>query len=366
MKSAPPRASAVFAVALASFALAGCEPEQEVPKALPQPVQVMQIAPRPSLQQWSYTGVVRARYETDQAFRVAGKVVERMVDVGQKVEAGQLIARLDPADLTLAVQSQDAELMAAGSSQDQAVADEKRYKILFKKGHVAKAALDQRVAAADEARGRVERAKRALELARNQLAYAELRAVHAGTITALSMEIGQVVGVGQVVVRVARLDALEAQVAIPEQMLQVVRSASAEAEIWDDGGAQLKARLRELSPEADPISRTYEARFSLTAPGPNVQLGRTVTVHLALPAPDRSVELPLAAVVNDGRGAFVWRVDAAASRVLRTPVTVTSMTAEQVLVTSDLAAGDRVVTLGAHMIDEAKLIRIVEQRVSLR
>jgi RND family efflux transporter MFP subunit len=366
MRSALSKTRTAGAVILVSLALTGCETEQVATNAPPQPVQVMRVEPRPAVEQWSYTGVVRARYETDQAFRVAGKVIERSVDVGQRVEAGQLIARLDPADLTLALQSQEAELMAAGSSRDQAVADEKRYKILFKKGHVAMAALDQRVATADEARSRVKRAERALELARNQLAYAELRAVQAGTVTALRMEIGQVVGVGQTVARIARLDALEAEVAIPEQMLGAVQSAAAEAEVWDSGALRLPAELRELSPEADPVSRTYAARFALTSPGLDVQLGRTVTVHLAAQAQDRVVELPLAAVVNDGRGAFVWRVDGQGSHALRTPVTVKALAASYVLVTDGLAAGDRVITLGAHMIDEAKPIRIVEQRVSSR
>jgi RND family efflux transporter MFP subunit len=326
----------------------------------------MQVESAPAAQSWTYTGVVRARYETDQGFRVAGKIVARKVDVGQRVEAGQILAELDPTDLNLSLQSQEAEVMAARSNREQAVAAEQRYRSLFEAGHIAKAALDQRVATADEARGRFDRAERGLSLARNQLAYAVLKAEHAGTVTTLQMEIGQVVGIGQTVARIARLDALEAQVAIPEQMLGAVQTAKADAELWGSTGPRLAATLRELSPEADRVSRTYQARFSLAPAGQQVQLGRTVTVHLAGGDGASVMPVPLAAVINDGRGAAVWRIAGDGKRAVRAPVTIASLTRHHALVSGGLTVGDRIVTLGAHMLDEAKPIRIVEQRADLR
>lgn len=352
-------------VAFAGLAMAGCKPQAAV-TAPPQPVQVMTVASALAAFSWTYTGIVRARYETDQGFRVAGKIVVRKVDVGQRVEAGQVLAELDPTDLILALQSQEAELMAARSSREQAVAAEQRYRTLFQQGHVAKAALDQRVAAADEARGRADRAERGLSLARNLLAYAALKTEHAGTVTALQMEIGQVVGVGQAVARIARLDELEAVVAIPEQMLETVKSATAEAELWGASGRRLKATLRELAPEADRLSRTYQARFSLADPDSQVQLGRTATVHLTGVGAAPVMQVPLAAVINDGRGAAVWKIDALGKRAMRSPVTVESLTKDHAVVSGGLANGDLIVALGAHMLDEAKPIRIVEQRAALR
>lgn len=359
-------------ISFALLGLTGCKPEQQAVSVPPQPVQAMRVELRPPIENWSYTGTIRARFETDQGFRVAGKIVERKVDVGQLVEAGQVLARLDATDLELALQSQEAELMAARSSRDQAVAAEARYKTLLQQGHVAKAALDQRVAAADEARARTDRAERSLALARNQLAYAELKAQHAGTVTSLSMEIGQVVAIGQAVARIARLDAVEAQVALPEQALRAVQGATAEIEIWGGSGKRYKAQLRELAPEADRVSRTYQARFALLGTDQDVQLGRTATVHLAgngHPAGNGgsapAVQLPLSAVMNDGQGAAVWRVVENGTRVERTPVTIASLAKGHALVTGGLDNGDQVVTLGVHMLDAAKPVRVVAQYVAL-
>lgn len=355
----------ILIAATAAGLLGGCKSEAKAP-SLPQPVQVTTVSLTSHSEKWSYVGVVRPRYETDLAFRVGGKVVERLVDVGQAVEAGQTLARLDATDFRLSVQSQEAELKAAQSSREQAIAAEQRFQILLDKGHVSKAALDQRVATADETRSRVERAAMSLDLARNQLAYADLKADRAGVVSALPVEVGQVVTAGQLVARVARLDSLEAQVSIPEQKLEAVRSAHAEASVWGTSGAPLKARLRELSPEADRISRTYQARFTIEPTGAGLDLGRTITVNLRQGSEDQLAYLPLSAVLNDGRGAVVWVVDATGSRVLRTPVDILALTQQQAVIKSGLKPGDRVVTLGVHMLDEAKPIRIVEHRADSR
>lgn len=355
----------ILIAATAAALLGGCKSEAKAP-SLAQPVQVATVHFTPRSESWSYVGVVRPRYETDLAFRVGGKVVERLVDIGQSVEAGQLLARLDVTDFRLTVQSQEAELKAAQSSREQAIAAEQRFQTLLDKGHVSKAALDQRVATADEARSRVERAAMSLDLARNQLAYADLKADRAGVVSALPVEVGQVVTPGQLVARVARLDALEAQVAIPEHKLESVRSANAGVVLWGANDAPLKARLRELSPEADRISRTYQARFTIESTGAGLDLGRTITVNLEHGAAGQVANLPLSAILNDGRGAVVWVVDATGSRVLRTPVDVVALTQEQAVIKSGLKPGDRVVTLGVHMLDEAKPIRIVEQRADSR
>lgn len=255
--------------------------------------------------------------------------------------------------------------MAARSNRGQAVASEGRFKTLFELGHVAKAALDQRVSSADEARGRAERAERSVALAKNQLDYSELKAEHAGTITSLSMEVGQVVGIGQPVARLARLDAIEAQVALPEQALQAVQNATAEVEIWGGDGKRHPAKLRELAPEADRISRTYQARFALAAKDAGVQLGRTATVHLAGTDAAASVQLPLSAVMNDGRGSAVWRIVENGTRVERVVVTIASLSKDAALVSGGLASGDQVVTLGVHMLDAAKPVRIVAQHAAV-
>lgn len=364
--------SALKGTALASLALVavilvgGCKREEKAAAATPQAVQVLRIEPASASEAWSYVGTLRARFESDIAFRVAGKITRRLVDIGASVAAGQIIAELDPTDYRLALEALEAELSAAQSSRDQAVAAEARYRTLEAKGHVAKAALDQRVAAADEARGRVERAERSLALARNQLDYTLLRADAAGVVSALPVEVGQVVVAGQPIARIARRDEIEALVSIPEHRLADVKMAETQIEIWGDGNRRYSAKLREVSPEADRVSRTYAARFSIDFAGHSAELGRTATVHLKAASTAQVFTVPLAAVMQDGATPTIWVLDATGTRVQRTPVTLVRLTQTAAIITGALRPGDRIVTLGVHMLDADKPVRVVEQRAALQ
>lgn len=335
--------------------------------ALPaQPVQVVTVNFEARMAAWSYVGTIRPRYQTDVGFRVAGKIVERFVDVGQRVEPGDAIAKLDETDLKLALSSQEAELAAARIASTEAAKAEARFRVLNTEGHIAAAALDQRVAAAAEARSRVERALRNVDLARNQLQYAVLRAQHAGVIVALPAEAGQVIVAGQTIARVSRLDAVEVEVAIPEQLVQSVEKAGAEIEIWGEQGRRIPAVLREVSPEAETASRSYRARFAFQPAGNAIAFGRTASVHLSAADRSATARLPLSSVMNDGRGAVVWVLSADLKRVVRTPIQVLSYGKDDVVVASGLKSGDQVVTLGVHMLDPDKPVRVIEQRTVLR
>ena len=349
--------------------LAACDAgasNQTPPK--PQAVETLTIALQPSSRTWSYVGTIKARYQSDIGFRVGGKVVARLVDVGERVESGQVLARLDPADLELALAAQEAELAAATASRDEAVASLGRYDTLFGEGHVSKAALDQRASAAAEARSRVDRGQRNVSLARNQLGYATLVSDATGVVTALPVEAGQVVAAGQLVAKVARLDAIEVEVALPEQDVDTVRGAKANAVIWgmsaDNQQKSLTARLREVAPDADPMSRTFRARFALDDPGPDAALGRTATVQLSTGPSDNVAILPLSAVVNEGKGAVVWVVSADGTRAASRPVTIQSLDKSRVLVSSGLNNGDQVVVLGVHLLDPGKPIRPIQTQKS--
>lgn len=331
-----------------------------------QPVQVVTVDFEARSKSWSYVGTIRPRYQTDVGFRVGGKIVDRFVDVGQRVEAGDPIARLDETDLRLALSSQEAELAAARIASTEAAKAEARFRVLNSEGHVAAAALDQRVAAAAEARSRVERAQRNVDLARNQLQYATLKAQHAGVIVALPAETGQVIAAGQTIARVSRLDAVEVEVAIPEQLVRTVERAVAEIEIWGEQGQRVPATLREVSPEAETASRSYRARFAFKPAGDAVAFGRTATVHLSAVDGSATARLPLSAVMNDGRGAIVWVLSPDLNRVVRTPIQVLSYAKDEVTVGSGLKSGDQVVTLGVHMLDPEKPVRVIEQRTVLR
>ena len=238
--------AAVAVMALAP-SLAGCKSESAPYVAAPWPVRAASVTLSASTDTRSYTGTIKPRYESDLGFRVSGKIVERLANIGDLVTPGMTLARLDAHDYRLSLESAEAELTAAQSSLKQAEAADKRYATLNEKKWVSDASYEQKKATADEARGRVERATRALALTKNQLAYTDLVATQAGVITALPVEVGQVVSPGQLIARVARLDELEAVVSIPESRIDGDRNAAATVTLWADPGRTrscAKSRLR--------------------------------------------------------------------------------------------------------------------------
>jgi RND family efflux transporter MFP subunit len=344
-------------------ALGGCKQDQPAAET-PTPVRVQRIALESATEARAYTGVVRARYESDLGFRVAGKIVERLTNVGDRVSKDQVLARLDPTDYRLTLESGEAELGAAKSSLAQAAAEAERFEKLLADRHVSPAAYEQKKAAADEARGRMERAERALAFARNQVAYTNLRANEAGTITALPVEVGQVVAVGQLVVRLAQLAEREVVVAIPESRLDDARASEATVDLWADDSRHYRAALREFSPQADPVTRTYPARFTIEGADDAVVLGMTATVRLVRKEGRTVVRLPLGAIYSDGSGASVWVIAADDVHLRRTPVEVIEFHQNDVLISSGLSAGERVVALGAQLLDDRATVRIVEERAA--
>ena len=235
----------------AALFLAACQAETAPAPRSDRLVQVQRVHFETAAASREFVGVVRARYETDVAFRVGGKIVARAINVGDRVRAGDVIARLDPQDLQLQVESAEAELAAATSNRSQAAADLERYTTLKERGYAPIAQFDLKKAANDEAEGRLARARRGFDLARNQLAYAELKADADGVITATLAEPGQVVAIGQGVVRLAHRGEKEAVVALPETWLEEARQAKATVRLWSDGGRRFQAKLRELSPQAE-------------------------------------------------------------------------------------------------------------------
>jgi RND family efflux transporter MFP subunit len=339
--------------------LAACQAETAPAPKAERPVQVQRVAFETGATAREFVGVVRARYETDLGFRVGGKIVTRVVNVGDRVRSGDVIARLDPRDLELQVQSAEAELAAATSSLSQAATDLQRYATLKSRGFAAAADFDRRQAANDEAEGRVTRARRALDLARNQLAYAELKADADGVITATLAEPGQVVAVGQAVARLAHRGEKEAVVALPETWLVEAKRAKASVRLWSERDRSFQARLRELSPQADQATRTFAARFTIVDADDSVAFGMTATVTLERQRETPVARLPLAAVLNRGNGPTVYVVDDSGALQSR-PVTVASFTADAALVTGGIADGERIVTLGVQTMQAGLRVRTVE------
>jgi RND family efflux transporter MFP subunit len=349
-----------FAALALLIVLAGCDAQTApAPKAAGRPVQVQEVSFGSETTSRDFVGVVRARYESDLSFRVAGKMIARKVNVGDHVRSGDVIAELDPQDLQLEAQSAEAEFAAAKSNLEQAAADLERSVKLKERGFASNADHDRKKAANDEAEGRMERARRSLDLARNQLAYAELKVDADGVIIATLAEPGQVVAIGQGVVRLARDGAKEALVALPETWLAEAPSAKAEVRLWTDRDRIFAAHLRELSPQADAATRTYAARFDIKDADDTVAFGMTTTVTLSRTSDEPAARLPLSAVLNRGKGPSVFLVGASDTLELR-PVTVASFTEDAAVVTSGISDGDKVVTLGVQKLEAGAKVRVVE------
>ena len=291
----------------------------------------------------SYSGEVRARRETTLAFRVGGKIAERLVDAGAVVKAGQPLARLDPADLAL--QAGQAEAQRA-----LAAADARRYRDLRARNFVSQSALDARETTLEAAAAQA-------ALAKNQAAYAVLRADKAGVIAQVLAEPGQVVGAGQGVFRLAEAGEIEVAIAVPETRLAGLAPGAA-AEVSLLTGGVLRGRLRELSPVADPATRTYAARISRLDAGAAPALGMTATVRFAQARSPRLV-IPLAAVFQQGGAHAVWVIGTDDTVVLR-PVKLAAYGDGGATVAEGLQAGERIVAAGVHKLTAGQKIRPIQ------
>src|ERR1700761_7546326 len=261
-------AGAIALVALGAFtwkSTAG--PVAPAADTVIRPARVAAIDFRPHMHSLLLAGTVVPRIETTLGFRVAGKVISREVDVGATVKPGQLIARIDPADYQLAVDNARAALASAEADYTRAKADLDRYQQLRNSAAFMTQTLDTRQSVSSTAFAKVEQARSQLATAENNLAYTELHADAAGVITAVQAEVGQVLAQGQGMVKLARTDELEILVGVPEHRLKVVRDANQVTfELWSDTGHFYRAKLRELSPSADSLPRTYAARFTVIDP----------------------------------------------------------------------------------------------------
>ena len=298
----------------------------------------------------SYSGEVRSRYETQLAFRVAGKISERLVDAGAQVKAGDVLARLDPVDMALTAASAKAEL-------ELAEADVRRYRELRERNFVSQAALDGKETA-------LKTNKAKADLAGNQSAYATLRADQSGVVSQVVAEVGQVVSPGQVVMRMARTDALEVAVAIPEARMPEVRKLEvAEVSLWADPQAKYKGILRELSQVADSATRTYAARVSILQPDAKLMLGMSAQVRFAdekASAAPALLSIPLTAVFQQEGKPALWVVGADDTLSLR-PIVIARFDEDKALVASGVSVGERIVVAGVHKLTAGEKIKAIDQ-----
>jgi RND family efflux transporter MFP subunit len=361
------RLSSLATISVLGLALAACtdgnaRTDAKAADGEPRAVRVETVVFKPQMRERSFVGTVRPRVESDLGFRVAGKISERLVQQGQRVARGQALARIDAVDLELQKQQAQAELAAAEVNLASSLAQDKRTQDLRAAGWATQATLDTQLARTADARGRLDRAKRALDLAANQLAYATLTADSDGIVTATLAEPGQVVAAGTPVVRLARSGEREAVVAVPEALIERVRTGSATVSLWSHAGKTYQASLREFAASADVATRTFQARFTIQDADDGVVIGMTATVTVGEPASARVARLPISALYSDGRGTSVFVVDAASGSLTLKPVTVAGYDGREVLISEGVADGDKVVSLGVHKLDASQRVRIVDAR----
>jgi multidrug efflux system membrane fusion protein len=309
----------------------------------------------------SFAGEVRARYETILSFRVAGKVLARQVDVGDRVRKGQVLAQLDQNDYRLAVQDLRAQLASAVANRDFLRDEVARYRELVAQNVISPPEFDRHHTAYTTARERATALEAQLHHAANQLAYTELLADRDGVVTALEVERGQVVIAGQAVVKLAQLDEREIHFDVPEHRLPgLTRRQAVHITLWTHRDKRLKGQIREIASAADPASRTYRVKATLLEDQETAQLGMTATVWIHSNMSSR-MTISLSAVFtpqNKPRQPHVWLVDEQTSTVRSVPVQVGEPLDGEHIAVSGLTSGQLLVSAGVQRLAEGQAVRL--------
>ncbi|MGE6781463.1 efflux RND transporter periplasmic adaptor subunit [Ensifer adhaerens] len=339
-----------------SLVLAGCSQEKTETADVVRPVKVVEIAAADTARQLSYSGSVRARTEMNLGFRVSGKIVERVVNVGDRVKVSDLLARVDATDYELAVRSASANLEAAERQVETVKLVRDRAEQLLARKFASQAQFDQSVLNYNQAVATRDAAKSALSQAQNQVNYTSLVSDRPGIVTAISADVGQVVGSGTPVATVAVEGEKEVQVAVPETEIANFKTGlPVKVGLWSDTGLSLDGTVREVAGSADQQSRTFSVRVSLPN-DPRVLLGMTATVEASAGSGTPYVSVPLSALAQKDGYTIVWVVDRGTETVRSRPVTLADFTADGVRVTDGLDVGDLVVAAGTQfMADDLKV-----------
>lgn len=352
----------LFAVLLsfvlpASLLLSGCQ-EKAVPAAAqPRTVLALTVVPGEGFNRSEYSGEVKPRHETVLAFRVGGKLLIRLVDVGDRVAAGQLLARLDAADLALSSSGAQANLAAAAAERGYAQAEAVRYRDLYAQQFVSQALLDAKETALKSAEERYRALAAQSSLAGNQRGYSELRADAAGVVAAVLAEAGQVLVAGQPVFRLARADEKEVLIAVPEnRVAELAKAGELSVSLWAAPDKHYRGQVREIAPQADALTRTFAARVSILQADADVRLGQTAYVRLGHTSAAATL-IPLGSVFQQGKQPAVWLIGED-DRVHLRPIQVVAWREDGVAVNGGLAAGERIVAAGAHKLVEGEMVRV--------
>lgn len=360
----------MLATATSIVFLSGCDRKAEAPATV-RPALAYKIGATGGADVDVYSGEIRARIEVDHAFRVGGKIARRLVDAGARVKRGQVLAELDPQDVTLAAEAARAQVVALQTEADFADAELKRFRDLHSKGFISQSALDQKANVAAAARARLDAQKASANVSLNQAGYAKLIAQNDGVVTQVNAEAGQVVAIGQSVLKVADPSEMELAISVPESRVSDFRGANAKRPIrvhlWSNPEQFFDARVREVAGAADPVARTYATRISVIVPPAardRISLGMSAFAAYVGTQAAGTLSVPLSSIYVQSNNAGVWKI-ASDGKVSLKPVNVVQYRETSALITSTaVAPGDVIVAAGVHKLREGEVVRpIVDAQV---
>jgi len=348
-----------IAAMMAGALLSACQRESETPAPEVRPVRTVTVVKREVGETVTYTGRIQAETETRLAFRVAGRMIERSVNIGDSVEPGQLVAQLEPQDELNALRSAQANLMAAQARSVQAISNFERQRTLLASRATSRAQFEQAEQEQETSRAQIDIAQAQLKAAEDRVSYTKLNADSAGVVTATGAEPGEVVQAGQLIIRVALSGGRDAVFDVPGELL---RSAPSDPQITvsltDAPGVKVTGRVREISPQADPITGTFEVRVRLTDPPQEMRLGSIVAGRMKLDATP-VIEIPASALTESDHRPAVWVVDASSLTVSMRNVDLLRQNAATVAVSKGLDSGEIVVTAGVQALHPGQKVRLL-------
>lgn len=348
--------SAAFGMA-SLMVLTACSRQVEKVEEI-RPVRAMTVAAENAEIAAEFAGEVRPRIESKLGFRVGGKIIARKVDLGTEVRRGQVLMQLDPQDLGLAQAQARAGLSAAESSRDLARTELKRYQDLREKNFVGAAVLDGKEGAYKAAQANYEQAVAAFKNQSNQAGYTTLVADVDGVVTAIDAEAGQVVAAGVPVLRIAQAGEMDVVIGIPEDKVGSIRKMKdIRVRMWANPTESITAKLRELSPIADPVTRTYTAKLALPLTAKDIRLGMTAVVTFVTKNPNAMIKLPMTALFQDKNVTSVWIVDNGTVKLV--PVQLADSSGSDVLLASGVSIGQTVVTAGVNLLKPGQKVSIL-------
>jgi RND family efflux transporter MFP subunit len=339
--------------------LAACQRETEAEAPEVRPVRTVVATREKSGEQVVLTGQVEAQNEAAMAFRIGGRMIERPVNVGDRVEAGQLLARLDPVNELNALRSAQAANVAAEGQLVQARNAYGRQEHLLRNGFTTRANYDQAQQALQTAQAQVDNTEAQLEIANDRVAFTELKADVSGTITARGAEPGEVVQAGQMVVQLARQDGRDAVFDVPAQVLRTAPTDPVvTVRLTDDPSVTAVGRVREVAPQADPQTRNFPVRVGLDNPPVGLRLGSTVTGTMVMDSVP-VIAIPASALTTSQQNPAVWIVDPTASTVSLRNVEIVRHDPATVVVSQGLDTGEIVVTAGVQALHPGQKVRLI-------